>query len=310
MAVVRRPLALAGVFVASFLAMALPADAQGDPSAPPLVVGTNKAYCHTTEDGMGIWMNTLLDDGPGTTYNVFGEPAFVDPALGIGFDPVQDEDFAIRIPLSPSTQALVLSGTVNVQIFLGSGAYGGGQGSVSTSLAVDGTDIGTGVAQDHMMEPHNSNAGGTGPYEELTWTFEVPSTTVPAGSLLEWVVSGHIDFGNNIFLSCYETRGRSNIDLPVTSLSGGGGADGSGSTNTTDTNSTGSSTVSVSNSTSITKTSTSKTSTTSASTSRSTTSGNATGNGTADDKDSPAPPLAFAGLAVLVAAVAVRRKLR
>jgi MYXO-CTERM domain-containing protein len=286
------------------LGAAAPAHAQGDPEAPPLVVGTNKAYCHAAEDGMTAWMNTLADDGPGTTYNVFGEPAFVDPVQGIGFDPVQDEDFTIRIPLSPPSDGVVLAGAANVQVFFGSGAYGGGQGSVATSLALDGTDLATGEAQDHTMQPHNSNApGGAGPYEELTWTLDVPATTVPAGALLEWVISGHIDYGNNIFLSCFETRGRSSIELPVSSVAGPVGQTSNSTTNTTSD--------SDSNMTSSSTTSGSKSTTSKATSGSATTAGNQTGNGTADDaKDSPAPPIAFVGLAVVLAAIAVRRRLR
>lgn len=286
-------LALIGLFGA------LAAGAQGSADAPPLAIGTNKTYCHAAEDGMTAWMNTLPDDGDGTTYNVFGEPAFVDPALGIGFDPVQDADFEIRIPLSPSTQDLELAGTITAQAFIGSGAYGGGQGSIGASLAVGGTEVGAAEPQDHTMEPHNSNAGGTGPYEDLTWTFDIPATSVPAGTLLEWVITGHIDFGNNIFLSCFEGRGRSSIDLPVVALSGGpGGGEEDG--NSTTNSATDSPTVSGS-----------ATNGTSAPTATTGTATNSTTNATGgDSQDSPAPPLAMAALAVLAAASVVRRRLR
>lgn len=301
-----RSLTVTGVVALAILWTALPVMAQGAADAPAFVVGANKAYCHTSADGNTIWMNSLADDGDGTTYNVFGDPTFVDPALGIGFDPVQDVDFEIRIPLSPAAAGFVIQGTVSAQAFLGSGAYGGGQGTVGTSLVVDGTEVGAAAAVDHTMQPHNSNAGGTGPYEELAWTFDVPATTVPAGGLLEWVISGHIDFGNNIFLSCFEGRGRSNVDIPVTALGAGSPGTDSGGSNST-TNST-SSTVSVSSSSSTSSTSTSSTSTTSmssSSTSRSSTSTAADG-----EQDAPAPPLALAGLAVLAAAFVVRRRLR
>lgn len=307
-----RSVTVAGVVALASLWTALPADAQGAADAPAFVVGPNKAYCHPSADGNSIWMNGLLDDGDGTTYNVFGDPAFVDPALGIGFDPVQDADFEIRIPLSPaSADGFVVLGSVSAQAFLGSGAYGGGEGTVGTSLAVDGTVIGSAEPVDHMMLPHNSNdqgaAGGTGPYEEITWTFDIPETPVPAGSLLEWVISGHIDFGNNIFLSCFENRGRSNIDIPVTALGLGapGGGDDGNSTTTDSTTSTSSS--SSSTSTSSTSTSSRSTSTTTTSSSSSSSSTNATSDG---EQDTPAPPLALAGLAVLGAAFVMRRRLR
>lgn len=296
---------LAAVALAA-LAPAGPAQAQAA-DAPAFAVGANKAYCHASDDSMQAWMNLLQDDGGGVPYNIFGEPAFVDPVQGIGFDPVQDEDFVVRIPLAPAaTQGLVLSGTVNVQAFIGSGAYGGGQGTIAASLAVDGTEVGAAEAKDHTMQPHNSNLPeGAGPYEEITWTFEVPETTVPAGGLVEWVISGHIDFGNNIFLACHEARGRSNIDLPVTATTGGapagGGAGGNGTSNAT-------STVSVSS----TNSTTSRSASSSASnTGTSTPSTSTTGNGTADEEqDTPAPSVAAATLAVVAAAAAVRRRLR
>lgn len=204
----------ASVFLSTF-----PVQAQSVATPPDFVVGPNKSYCHVTDATNTIWMNTLEDDGDGVPYEIYGEPAFTDPALGAGQDPVVDEDFETRIPLSPAlAQDLVLEGTVTVQAYIGGGTYTVGRGSIGTSLVAGGAVLGEAAAKTHQMAP--SQAGAT--YTAISWTFDVSSTTVPAGTLLEWVISGSAS-GNNVFLACHEARGRSYIELPIVSAAGGAG---------------------------------------------------------------------------------------
>src|SRR5262245_25646098 len=131
-------------------ALATPALSQSTASPPPFAVGDNVSYCHVTDATNTIWMNTQLDDGDGVPYEVFGDPAATDPVLGVGIDPVGAEDFEVRIPLSPAlTQDLTLAGTVTVQAYIGSGAYGGGTASIATSLVAGGAEVGAAAAKDH-----------------------------------------------------------------------------------------------------------------------------------------------------------------
>lgn len=290
MAAFPRSLAFAGALALS-LAMAGPVLGQAT-EAPAFVVGANTAYCHASEDSLQVWMNLLVDDGGGVPYYIFGESTTTVPGVGAGVDPVVNQAFETRIPLAPAlAQDLTVAGTVTVQAYIGGGQYTAGQAEIGTSLVAGDAVLGSAEAKEHQMAP--AAAGET--YQAIAWEFEVAEATVPAGTGLEWVISGTVQGGNNVFLACHEARGRSSIQIPVTAASGG--ADTSGTNSTSDTGSTNS-TVSAS----LTNSTTSLSSTGTNST---------TGNATADgSKDSPAPPLAVAGLAVLVAAVAVRRRLR
>lgn len=280
--------------------------------APAFVVGANKLYCHATEDSLTVWMNALVDDGFAGPYQPTGEAAFTDPALGVGFDPVAQEAVEIRIPLTPALgQTIVVKGTVTVQAFIGSGAYGGGAASLAASLVAGTTVLGASEAVDHTMTPKNANVPdnpatgpGTGPYDEIGWTFDVPETPIPAGTPLEWVISGTIEFGNNVFLACHEARGRSNIDVPVAALDDGSANAAAESASNTTTNTT--TTSSTSSSASSTTRATSSTTTAASST----TAGNSTTPAAEEDtEDAPGLPMLATGLALLAVALVLRRRL-
>ena len=196
-------------------ALATPTLSQSTATPPAFAVGANKSYCHAVDATNAVWMNTQMDDGDGVPYEFFGEPTATDPVLGAGLDPVLDEAFETRIPLSPAlAQDLSIAGTVTVDAFIGGGTYTAGEASIATSLVAGGAVLGAAEAKDHQMSPAQS--GQT--YNAISWTFDVPSTEVPAGTLLEWVISGTAS-GNNVFLACHEARGRSSITLPVTAAS-------------------------------------------------------------------------------------------
>lgn len=198
------------------------ADAQSTASPPPFAAGANKSYCHVVDATNTIWMNTLEVDGEEVPYELFGEPAATDPVVGVGIDPVVDEAFEVRIPLSPAlAQTLVLKGTVSATAYIGSGAYGGGSASIGIALVAGGAELGSAAEKDHRMAPKNGNAPQLGTtYEPISWTFDLAEATVPAGTTLEWVISGSAT-GNNVFLACHAARGRSFIEIPVVSATGG-----------------------------------------------------------------------------------------
>lgn len=289
-------------------------------TAPPFVEGANTLYCHASEDDLTVWMNSLKDDGAGTPYYLTGDSTVTDPVLGVGYDPVAHEAVEAHIPLTPMlTGAVVLKGTVTAQAFIGSGGFGGGEGTFGVSLMVGTTTIGSAAPVQTIMKPHNGNVpgGATETYEEITWTFDIPDTTVPAGAPLEWVISGTIDAGNNIFLACSLPRGQSNIVVPVLALEAAD-AGASASTNST----TGASSSSTSGSASASSSSHSGSSSASSSSRSSSTSrsasqtvsasaSNSTTNATAaTSKGSPAPQLLpVLGVLGLVAVMA-RRRLR
>jgi hypothetical protein len=194
----------------------IPAQAQAA-SAPAFVVGPNKIYAHATADSLTVWMNTLLEDGGAAPYYLTGAPA---STTGIAMDPVANTAFTARIPLNPGlTQSLVLDGTVNVQAYIGGGAASAGVATIGTSLAVDGTVVGSAAAKNHIItgEPQ---AGTT--YDPISWTFPVANVAVPAGATLEWIVSGTVLVGNNVYLAAHVARGSSYIEIPVASLAAGG----------------------------------------------------------------------------------------
>ena len=293
--------ALVGVLVLSLVVACLPARAQSA-EAPPFVEGANTLYCHATTDGLNGWINALVEDGDEAPYYLTGAGTVI-PGAGVGVDPVAQESVDAHLPLTPAlAQTIVVGGTVTAQAFIGSGAYGGGMGSFGSSLMAGTTVLGSAAEVEHQMVPHNSNdqgaAGGTGPYEEITWTFEVPETPIPAGTVLEWVISGTVEVGNNVFLACNEQRGRSNIDVPVLAVEAGGAPGNESdpsSTNATSGVATTSPTTTASN---VSAAASSATNTTT----------NATADGSNGSKDSPSVPL-VAALAVAVAAVMARRRL-
>lgn len=214
----RAPLVVAALMVAwGLLAVPLPAASQSTATPDPLAAGAVKSYCHVLDADNIVWMNTLVDDGDAAPYEFYGAPAQTLPGVGAGIDPVAEEDFEARIALSPAlTQDIVLEGTVNVQAYIGGGTYTAGSAMISSSLVADGAVLGEGEETEHTMTP--KQAGET--YDPISWSFDVPATAIPAGSVLEWVISGYAS-GNNIFLACHEARGRSYIELPVASASGG-----------------------------------------------------------------------------------------
>jgi hypothetical protein len=121
MAVVQRPLALAGVLVVALLTATWPVQAQAT-EAPAFVEGANKVYCHASPDSLNVWMNTLEDDGDGFPYYLFGESTTTVPGVGAGVDPVVNEEFEARIVLTPAlSQSITIGGTVNVQAYIGGG---------------------------------------------------------------------------------------------------------------------------------------------------------------------------------------------
>jgi uncharacterized protein (TIGR03382 family) len=305
---VRVSVASVALLVATSLVAGSPVQAQAT-SVPDFAVGDAVVYCHASADSLSVWMNTLVDDGGGTPYYLFGTSTATIPVVGAGVDPVVSQTFEARIALTPAlAQDIVVAGTVSVQAYIGGGTYTAGRASIATALAVDGTDLGSAAAKTHDMTP--SQAGQT--YTAISWTFDVPEITVAAGSVVEWVLRGTVTGGNNVYLACHEARGRSAITIPITGLPVGGDApdapvDGNSTTNSTTTNSTGP-TTSGPTSSSSSSTSSSGTSSRPSATTNTTTApadGNAT---TPESKDSPGMAVPVLVASVLLGLLVRRRR--
>lgn len=207
---------LNAILIAAVVACALVpvSDAQAT-SGPPFDIGAARLYAHASEDFMTIWMNALEEDGTGPYY-ITGAPlvpsaAGASPAL----DPVVDEEFEVRIPLSTELlQDLVLDGDIVVQAYIGGGTYTRGEATISTALAVDGIVVAESEAKTHTMA---GSAAGE-PYSPIDWTLAVGELVVPKGASMEWVIFGHIEYANNMYLATHAARGMSYIELPVVAL--------------------------------------------------------------------------------------------
>lgn len=211
------------------LALALTSPVQGQTmQTAPFVVGSNKSYCHVDDAADAVWMNTNETDGDEAPHEIFGASDVQVPVVGIGADPVANEAFEVRIPLMPGlSQNLAIGGTVTVQAYIGGGAFSAGSANIATSLAAGGTELGAAEAKMHQMTPKNTNAPQVGvTYDPISWTFDVADVTVAAGTTLEWVIEGTVT-GNNVFISCFEARGRSYIDIPVLAATGGNASENS-----------------------------------------------------------------------------------
>jgi hypothetical protein len=209
----------------------------------------------------------------------------------------RDWVFVALAPL-PGPVKLDSAGLVKVSAWLGGGDGELGQHDIAWELKAGDTVIAVGEAKEltFVME-----------ILELTWEVAPSVTTIEPsmGDLTFRVYSTGVGHGLRINLG--ETPGWTRLTLPV--LSSDGGSTATTTTSASDT-STASATTTTTNSGSVTSSSTTTFRDEESSTTSSSSSSTSTGNGTSDEKDSPAPPLAFAGLAVLLAAIAVRRRLR
>ena len=193
--------------------LAAPLAAAQATEVPAFAPGAFKVFAHASADSMSVWMSTLEDDGT-TPYYLTGAPTVPAVVATPALDPAVDEDFEARIALTPVlSQDLVLDGTINVQAYIGGGSATAGSASIATSLAIDGEVVASADAKDHTMQPHQ--AGST--YESITWTMSVSELAVPRDSVVEWIISGTVTAGNNVYLAAHEARGRSYIELPVVS---------------------------------------------------------------------------------------------
>lgn len=304
LAVAQRIIAKSLLGILLVLALSCPVSAQ-DPSAPPPSPTANVLYAHhhdsDTEELDG-WMNTLVTDPTGN--DIALGPA--DPAA----QPLPERVYTFT--LAPALQApftLDPSGNIVIDAYIGAG---GSQGvvRVSTEITYGGEVVASGAAQNHVYQQ-----AGTAAYPKVTWTVAPEITEFQPGNDLVWTVTLSGIAGQTVFMSVSAERGSSGVTLPILTGGSAGGSSTSGSSSNTTTPAPTNGTVSASGSpTSTPSASTSgslSVSTSSASASVTNGAATSTTNGTADaSKDSPAPPLAFAGLAVLLAAFAARRRLR
>jgi MYXO-CTERM domain-containing protein len=208
----------------------------------------------------------------------------------------RDWVFAALGPL-PGPVKLDSAGLVKVSAWLGGGDGELGQHDIAWELKAGDTVIAVGEAKEltFVME-----------IVALTWEVAPSVTTIEPsmGDLTFRVYSTGVGHGLRINLG--ETPGWTRLTLPV--LSSDGGSTASTTTSASDTGTASATTTTSSGS--VTSSSTTTFRDEESSTTSSSTSSTSTGNGTSDEKDSPAPPIALASLAVLVAAIAVRRRLR
>lgn len=214
----------------------------------------------------------------------------------------RDWVFAAVEPLSAPIH-LDSAGMVKVSAWMGGGDGELGQHDVAWELKAGETVIAVGEAKELMFVME---------IVELTWEVAPDVATIDPsmGDLTFRVFTTGVGHGLRINLG--ETPGWTQITLPLLAESGSpmSSTSTSAATNSSSSSSTSSSETSTgptSSSTTTLRDDSTPTSSDSESTSESSSSGNATDDGS---KDSPAPPLALAGLAVVAAAVAVRRRLR
>jgi MYXO-CTERM domain-containing protein len=274
----------------------------GAPSAEAQSAGTTW-YVHAFSDtyGAGAFLDLLPPTDDDADNTATGDPA---PA-----------PLTIRIATQdPLTSAYAAVGTeaqakVWMKGFQGAPAP---QTKVTLSLLSNGDLLGEQTVTHDIVCAGDPTVAACS-IVEYDFTIPITATTLAAGATLEMlVVAETADCG--CYTSAFYARGSSpdhpwQFTLPF--VAGAGTADGDDNSTTNSTSqsssSTGTTTGPSSNTTTATKTSSSSSTTSSSSSS----SDSATTNATADgSKDSPAPPLAFAGLALLLAAVAVRRRLR
>ncbi len=186
-----------------------------EPVPPALSVRETTLNAFASEDSLSVWMSPSSDDGVGPYY-MFGEGTAV-PQVG-NMDPQADAAFETVIPLVPGLENdIVLAGTISVQAYIGGGAYTVGRASIGTSLLVNGEAVASADEIVHNMIPSIwvMGAGTQSTYSAIDWTMDIEETLIPAGSTLEWVLSGEVVLGNNIYLAAHEARGRSHIVLPI-----------------------------------------------------------------------------------------------
>ncbi|MEA3191486.1 MAG: hypothetical protein QOD77_2068 [Thermoplasmata archaeon] len=198
---VGRCLALLAVAVA-FLPLALPASAQSA-NPPHLDTQNNILYGHW-DGGDLTYMNTLAVDSDDANYGsgtvVGGIPTVV---TEMTWDFVLTPALAANVKLDTSKDA-------TATMYIGGNAAAG-QMSIETSLVSDTTVVWTGTSDDFEMTP-----GTATDYTTVVVSAKPSADTLPVGKPLHWIITAS-GASTASFLGMSEGRGRTNLELPVTS---------------------------------------------------------------------------------------------
>ncbi len=215
------------IIVASLTISANVAQGQS-PDAPAPSPSETTLYAHAPATQDIGWMNTLPDDGePDTPLFLFPDDN-IDAAGAASAAPVTVAGYQIELPLTPGlTEGLKLDpdGTIEINAHVGGGIFTAGYVSVGTRIMSGDTEVAIGSPSTKPVYPAQANGEL---YIQWTWSLEVLVDELPADQPLTWVLEGSAIVGNNLYLSTYESRGRSYVTLPITGVLGGGGGGAGG----------------------------------------------------------------------------------
>ncbi len=181
-------------------------------NAAALSPADNVLYGHSDGDDAAQWMNTVAEEGGGTSTG----PCSAD--LG---PPCHNTGFEVRFPLTPDLAAPVgldLDGEISAVIYLGGGYASAGEFTVSWQLVQGTVVIADGAAKDHLYTPKAPGGNLPDPtmdhYDSSTWTTKPLVDAILPGEPLEWVITTDGD-GTNPYVATSSGRGQTRISLPV-----------------------------------------------------------------------------------------------
>jgi hypothetical protein len=203
-----RPAKPSLVLLLALAILPLPVHAQ-TATAPDLTPDVKTLYAHAKDDGVTMFMNTLVADGL---------DAVVGPEGPVqGFGAFANSDYTWTIPLDPAlsrTTTLDGAGKIEVTAYMGAGT-GAGQVSVSMKLMAGDVELASGDAQDLTVTSANYPTSHT--YDKVTWSLTPAVTVLAPGTPLVWTVTA-TGTATNVYMGDTELRGRTNMVLPILSV--------------------------------------------------------------------------------------------
>lgn len=188
---------------AALTTMTLGAAAQ-DADAPHPSPDAQTLYAHGTgSDEENGFMNTLADDGD-------------DGALGEG-DAIAGGSVSWILTLAPALAGAIQldgEGTIDVTAHIG-GSTHVGDVDVTTQITHGETVVAQGESQSHTFTPADAESGGN--YQTVTWSLTPETTTLSPGADLVWTITAE-GSASAVYLGVGESRGRTNIVLPILSV--------------------------------------------------------------------------------------------
>lgn len=183
--------------------LAIPPGTSQSPDAPDLSPEFKTVYAHHHDSDtaeLTAWMNTLAKD-----------PTANDIALGPSGQLAGNRKYTITMnPKTTGKVELVPTGKIEINAYIGAGS-GNGVVRVSTEVTYGGKSLATGDVQNHPFQQ-----AGTAPYGKLTWSVTPKFATLDPALDMVWTITMD-GVASSVFLGVNETRGKSNIVLPVAS---------------------------------------------------------------------------------------------